>query len=216
MTEAGWGTDLETPAPKRRMVPVWVWACGGGCALLVVVLAIAAWFAAPRVKQWFERMNDPEVQWAELAQVLPFDEPRPEYKLQRVPMPFLQMWALRDGELLGYVLAAPHMPEDAVRQWFDHPEESPALKQSVKGLHSQKGRITVQGRQLECTRFMRENDAAERGGGADSIAVHIAFELTPPVGDSRVLFTLSTNNNTALTDDDVDEFLAPFRVGKDR
>ena len=73
-TELEWGG--EEPAPKKKrgcLLPTWLWACGGGCLLLTLLIGAGLFWGVGQVKN----LVDPEVQWPRLQKVLPFDE-RPE------------------------------------------------------------------------------------------------------------------------------------------
>src|SRR5262249_40196208 len=73
MADTTWSSE-EPTAPKKKSIPTWVWFCGGGCLLAVLVAIVGIALAIPMVA----RMKDPKVQWERLAHILPYDEQPPE------------------------------------------------------------------------------------------------------------------------------------------
>lgn len=40
MSEGDWSSEARGIEPPKRRVPLWVWGCGGGCALFLLVAVI--------------------------------------------------------------------------------------------------------------------------------------------------------------------------------
>ena len=64
---------LSVKPPKKRAVPSWLWFCGGGCLLAILLVIVGGIFVFSKI----EGATDGEVQWPLLNEVLPFDE-RPQ------------------------------------------------------------------------------------------------------------------------------------------
>ena len=74
MTEADWNPTEEAPPPRKRRFPRWaIFGCGG-CAAVLLVVTVAGVILGGR---WLKEVQDPEVQWPRLREVLPYDE-RPQ------------------------------------------------------------------------------------------------------------------------------------------
>ena len=66
--------DVLTDAPPRRGVPGWIWGCGGGCLILMVLLVGFTVFFFNKL----QRELGPEAAWPVIQTVMPFEEPHPE------------------------------------------------------------------------------------------------------------------------------------------
>ena len=73
MADTAWSSE-EPIAPKKTSIPTWVWFCGGGCLLAVLVAIVGVALAIPMIA----KARDPKVQWERLAHILPYDEQPPE------------------------------------------------------------------------------------------------------------------------------------------
>ncbi|MAE27860.1 MAG: hypothetical protein QF724_10195 [Planctomycetota bacterium] len=67
--------DLEALAskPTKRRLPTWLWFCGGGCLLAILLVILGGIFVFNKI----EEATDDETQWALLSEVLSYDE-RPD------------------------------------------------------------------------------------------------------------------------------------------
>lgn len=73
--ELEWGGEEDLPKKKRGcFLPVWLWGCGGGCLLAIVLSIGGGIYCVGKAKAFI----DPEVQWPRLQKVLPFEE-RPDH-----------------------------------------------------------------------------------------------------------------------------------------
>ena len=68
MPESEWSEEMAEP-PKKG-IPVWVWGCGG-CGLISMILVIVA---VAKGFEMVQEMTDPDIVWANVDEVLPFDE----------------------------------------------------------------------------------------------------------------------------------------------
>ena len=71
MTETNWG-ESEAPV-RKKSIPTWLWFCGGGCLLALIVSIVGGVLLFQKGKQMYEEGQDPEIQWAKVAEVLTYD-----------------------------------------------------------------------------------------------------------------------------------------------
>lgn len=66
--------DVLIDAPPRRGVPGWIWGCGGGCLLMMVLLIGFTVFTFNKL----QKAMGPEAAWPVIQSVMPYDEPQPD------------------------------------------------------------------------------------------------------------------------------------------
>jgi hypothetical protein len=221
MAESGWGTDDLQPLEKKRKVPIWVWVTCSGCLLAAVALALVLVLSIPHIKRWAATLNDPEVQWPKVAEVLPFDERPPETDIFRLPFPGMQGWKLttRDGQRTAILPAAEATRAAELRKVLHQPQKQSAFWPGADELEPQQGSIDVQGRALACTRMSKK--AKGKSEPADSAPADpggpypgIAIDVTPEGSAGVVLFIVHAERDADDLDDaEVERLLAPFRIG---
>lgn len=213
MSETSWGEN-EAPAPKKR-IPTWLWFCGGGC-LLAVVLAIVV--AALGVK-FFKDAMDPEKQWPHVAEVLPFDQRPPELHLIAGNTIGADFFVFQDDR--GFAVAIMRLrggnPSEGRRRIMDPSEKGGFMSMGARR-DMVVGKIHVQGRDLDVLRFHQEaphgKDEEESAGRAGP---SIWVDVTPEGGQYPVLVQLTRiRSDEAIGDEDVQKLLKPFHVGPDR
>ena len=101
--------EQEEVAPKKKGLPTWLWFCGSGCLVMVILFVVGIGWVVKEAK----KLADPELQWPKLAEVLPFEERPDNIELQmRIPVPF-DMFIMQDTntDVVGILM---HLPsEDA-------------------------------------------------------------------------------------------------------
>jgi hypothetical protein len=215
MVDANWGAE-EAPS-KRSRIPKWLWWCGGGC-LVALVLAVAAGFWLFKLgKQLVEEGRDPEQQWPKLQRVLPFEERPAGYQLTWGSTLLLETYALLDPEgRIGIVMRFRESQAASVEAQMMNPDYSGALL----GMGGRKDlstlKVVVQGRELEALRFYQEQGQDMDGDGRPDQGHTIVVRLTDEDAVAPVVLQLFTPGEGGLvppTEDDVRAFLAPFHVG---
>lgn len=73
-TNDRWDVKLEDAPSKRSGVPGWVWGCGGGCMLMLMLLIGGTWWVFGKVTTEF----GPEAAWPEVAEILPYGPRAPD------------------------------------------------------------------------------------------------------------------------------------------
>ena len=74
--EQDWSPQMVTDEPRSagRAFPVWIWGCGGGCLLMIVLVFGGLFWAGNK----FYSLMGPEAAWPQVAKIMPFGEERPE------------------------------------------------------------------------------------------------------------------------------------------
>lgn len=221
MTETSWGEGEV--APRKKSIPTWLWFCGGGCLLAMIVAIAGGAFLYSKGKQFITEGQNPEVQWPRVAEFLPFDS-RPE----GVELKFggglfgQEAYTFRDNH--GFVVILLHLGESAAKD--REKALDPQTKGGVFGMGKRRdavaATITVQGRTLKALRFQMEAKGAdEQPAPTEATESHagptIMVDVTPE-GSARPVFLQMTRlgGNEPVTDADVQRFLKPFHVGPDR
>jgi hypothetical protein len=218
MSAAEWtGETSELAKPPKKRVPTWIWACGGGCALVAVVGVLIAAFAFRFIK----KAIDPDLQWAALSQHLQFEPPHPNLHIFGMPVKLegMSMWMLTDtaGKQQATVLAAEASPKatETRNELFDATKEVSFMG---LGRHDpEPGELEIQGRRLHCLRYT--SLASDRKGGAmgkfmeQMQGASIVVDLAPEGSQELLAFILTRQGSSERIDDAaVVAFLAPFRI----
>lgn len=216
MVDANWGAD-EAPAKSSR-VPKWLWWCGGGCLLALVLAIIGGYMLFNVGKRLVEEGRDPERQWPKLERVLPFDQ-RPEgYQLNWGSSLMIETYALQDPEgRIGVVMRFPESQAGSVDAQLMNPDHSGALFGMGGRKEVSRLKLAVQGRELDALRYYQEQGQDMDGDGKPDQGHTIMVRLTDPGATEPVviqLFTPGPGGFVPPTEDDVRAFLAPFHVGK--
>jgi hypothetical protein len=242
MSDVGWGSDHLEP-PKKRKIPMWILGCGGGCMFLIGAMIVASLLLGPKVKRWFDNLSTPEVQWPELAEVLPYDAVPAGVTIERWPMPVWKIWKLeaRSKDLFAFVFSAPKGDDKGPwGVWVLDPKQAPMFAAQDGSFECSEGTLLVQGRELRSVRFMRTNmpppadvatekpaDPVDSSPDAMRIEDLLGRETIRGSGLDVVITTddsprvvlmwlVRGKQGETVTDEDAREFLAPFKIGTDR
>jgi hypothetical protein len=218
MSESNWG-ETEAPRPKKR-VPTWMWACGGGCLIALILGIAGGTFLFVQGKKMIEEGTNPEVQWKKLAETLPYDERPQDVKLILGWHLGADVYAFTDDH--GHQINLIHFPEfdEQKRSEFLNPKETNGFMGQGKRLNVTPATVHVQGRDLKGVRF-DQMDAEEKQEAAGMPKAGkgpaISLDLTSE-NDSGALFIQMTrvNGTDPIKDEEVLHFLKPFHVGPDR
>jgi hypothetical protein len=222
MTETPWGD--EEPPPKKKSVPTWVWFCGGGCLLALVLLAAGGFMLFGFIKNTM----DPEQAWPKLNAILPFDERPPELKmLAGLDMSLVgqQQFTLVDarGFMAQFMLVKGKQGNKMREDMFA--SETPKLTGNMGTIEFedvQRGTIDVQGRTLRVVRMkiglgwikkIMPDEEAEKGMGA---AVYVDLEPEGQDGMFWLQYTRQDPKGGPITDEELQRFFKPFHVGPNR
>lgn len=219
MAETAWTEESATP-PKKRRIPTWVWFCGGGCLLAVLVGVVALGI----VYRVVSKGMDPEAQKQALGKILPYDkwpaEMKPVFGMQLFGEQYtfedsrgfqeqIQLHRGRegsDGRKGMFQSEDPKFPKDLGVMKFDE------LKPAV---------VEVQGRDLHLIRmrmqfagFIAKMMPKEVREGLATMAF---VDLTPDDLDGMLLLQITrTRGEGPVTDEEIQQILEPFHVGPKR
>ena len=225
-------------APKRGGIPRWIWFCGGGCALMVLVGVIGLFVAG----RYFQKAMDPERQWARLGEVLPHDPAqRPAGELFGMKIPFqpVEFWVLHDpaAGLQAQIVSVGGAKSGEARREIFQSHADPGRRKL------EEGEVEVQGRTLQVTRMTVDPAAGaspaqpgaepepDSGGFMAEIRrkvnVHVnaasaVVDLSPAGSEDLLLLILSRagldeeSARMRIEDEEIQRFLAPFHVGERR
>jgi len=220
MAETTW-TEEQTAGPKKKSIPTWVWFCGGGCLLAVLLAVVAAGFGF----QFIKKATDPKVQWERLALILPHDEPTPpEMELGFGNQIGIEQYLINDSR--GFQLQIQNHPgkdgTQARKQMFETDKpEFPQNMVVMKFDAPEAGSIEVQGRTLKLFRTRMQfsgmlgkampAEAKEAMGG-------IAFvDLTPEGRAGMLMLQITKVKGTEpVSDEEIRMLLKPFHIGPNR
>jgi hypothetical protein len=218
MSAAEWtGETSELAKPPKKRVPTWIWACGGGCALVVVVGVLLAAVAF----RFFSKAMNQDVQWEALSHHLPFDARPPNTHIFGMPVKVegMSMWLLTDltNKQQGTVLAAEPGPKasETRNELFDATKEVSFMG---LGRHDpQPGEIEIQGRRLHCLRYTSLSSDSKGGSWGKFMqqmqGASVVIDLSPEGSQELLAFILTRQGSSERIDDAaVIAFLAPFRI----
>jgi hypothetical protein len=211
MTEASWGDEAAT---KKKRVPTWLWFCGGGCLIAVILLVIALAWALDQVKD----LGDPEVQLAALSESLPFDELPPETEFEfAIPLPFKwYIFSDRRGYAVVIFDVSASQAEELRRTLLE-----PAFTGQFMGMGGRRdpeaATVRVQGRDVSGVRFFQVAGASSGDAKVDARGPSIILDVTPEGRSGLVAVQIfRPSGEEKISDEEVIEFLKPFHVGPDR
>ena len=221
MVETTW-TEEQATGPKKRSIPTWLWFCGGGC-LLAVLLGVVAIGIGFRM---LNEARDVEKQWPRLTQILPCDDPRPPPEMQFVIGTHVAGDQYQFLDSRGFqVQFQNHTGTDGTKARKDmFAADNPKFPQNLvvmKFEDIQPGTVEVQGRTLRLLRMRMELPKALNKmipeEGRQGISSMAFVDLTPEGREGMLLVQFQRMKGTEpVADDEIREILKPFHVGPDR
>lgn len=186
-TELEWGGEEPSPKKKRGcLLPTWLWACGGGCLLLTLLIGAGLFWGVGQVKN----LVDPEVQWPRLQKVLPFDE-RPEgmQMITGMQMFGMENYTLMDLERglqisVYYFDDSDSSDADDSRWTFFDPEQETASASMIGRANEELGMLRIGSRDRKVMRFTQESfsfgsEEMKKQASGPCIAVDVTPEDSP-------------------------------------
>lgn len=181
MSEAEWGEETELPEPKKG-IPKWIWACGAGCLLMVIVAALGGFL----LFQAFGDMMDQDAQWAKLGAVIEVQEEQPEDvmiigmsgAMSLVPG-IDKAWQIHDQRFgrstpvqTQIFVSTGEGREELLEAFFSEEENDVGGVLGDMGIHGfELGTVQIQGREYRCARFQsfppKKEEAAAVGEAAE-------------------------------------------------
>lgn len=208
MTDTEWAD--ENPAPSKKLVPTWLWFCGGGCLLAVILAVVGGMWAMTKIEVY----TDEDVQYDNLANEIAFDERPAEWDFLMY-MPFPEgMWTFTDSR--GYMIMIMQVSEgdaeDTREQMFN-----PDFDGSVGGMGGRKdaefAEVMIQGREIDMMTYY-SSGPGQSGGSSGQAA---SLDITAPGDDGLLMMMIiRLSGSEKITVEDAAEVLAPFHIGPDR
>lgn len=163
MTDDDWGDDLETPMPTTKThIPRYVWNCGIGCLVFVVLSGIALWYFGAK---FIDSFMDQDVQWAALEEGADVQRPDSGWELMRIPFVHWvedidACWSVAVTEpasAAGFLILGTEPASQSVRRGVMQPDrsiEKYEFNVETNGRYEiERDTITVAGRELKVLRF---------------------------------------------------------------
>jgi hypothetical protein len=211
MSERNWGEADSTPTPKKKGIPTWLWFCGGGCLLALVLAIVAGYFLVSKVAE----SANPEKQWPKVAELLPFDERPPELTLLFGINFGMGVYTFTDSR--GYMAVLMHMPMGGAkdREKLMNPDSDMGFMGKRKDARASK--LKVQGRELDVLHFQHMgggSGGAEAGQPKIDKGPAVMIDLTKSDQSGFLIFQLvRVHSDEPIGDDEIISFLKPFHVG---
>jgi hypothetical protein len=228
-----WSTEVER-TPKKG-VPRWLVGCGIGCGLMLVLGLIAGVF----LWRGLTRMQDQDLQWERVAEVLPVTSPPEGFQVFGMPgfMPgFRDMWVFGTSDQSRSVVLLTLDSDPPPRDWGVLFDPEAGLDEQPEGmdvqgfLDAELGTLSVQGRGLRVLRYRtdpleEEGTASEpepeaeprllerlrEGVEAATRYAGARVDLTPLAGDPLILLEYHrTDSLERIEDAELVEFLSSF------
>jgi hypothetical protein len=209
MTEADWGSEGAGPKPKR--IPTWLWFCGGGCLIAIVLAVVAAVFAFQELKS----LGDAEKQLPVLSEKVAHDPLPPEMHFE-MRMPVLDWFVFSDERGYGWIIYAPGPAQAAeMRRMLLDPGFTGSFFGQGGRKEPREAVVRVQGRDVRGVRCIQLGGGSQPG--ADHAGPSIVLDVTPEGQSGLVAVQLvRVSGEDEIGDDDVRELLRPFHVGPER
>lgn len=220
MAESEWGEQVEEQRTTAKGgIPMWVWGCGGGCLLLMVLGVVAVGMFAKVFVEEIEKAQDPEVQQAVVAQYMDFDEWPEEYELMGVPMvsrmsemDMVMIFGESGGSMyMAMLMAFPETEKEGVDEIFD-PEFNSGGMFGMGGWENvSEGDLHIDGRDARYRRFEADSvNFSEEETSGPSMMIDLTGNGPEVV---LVQVTRIAGDEGELTDEEVLTFIGePFEV----
>ena len=206
MSGEEWVDTPEVPK-KKGGIPGWLWFCGGGCLIAVVLAVVAGFFMVGRFKQ----SMDQDAQWEKLAATIEMDA-RPEgwiiVGMDFVPMIPFDGFVFTDsgGRTFNLMILPPKEAGEMEEVFSGDFEGGSFLGMQSMEVESQ-GTIDIQGKEFPIVRFTQTVVVQGKQNGA-------LIDITPEDStDFWLLQAVVPGSQGAVTDEYIGKFLAPFHLG---
>lgn len=203
-----WANEPEVPK-KKGGLPKWLWFCGGGCLIAVVLAAIAGMFMVRQIKE----AADPEKQWGRVAEYIEYDA-RPTgwsiFGLGMVPgMDGFVFMDLSSGRSVNWMIL-PASEASSREEIFNEDFDGGGIPQVNQLSDTELGELEIQGRTLQVLRFTQN----ALGTGKQICAF---VDITPEEEQGLWLLQIVLPPGSGrVSDEFVRDFLAPFHIGPER
>lgn len=242
--EQDWHPRMESSVPlqepRERAFPVWIWGCGGGCLLLLVLfIGGSIW-----IGNWVTGKVGPEAAWPVIAELMPYGPEPPEgYQpmifaadtlegfLRSIPgmsdeqladldLPVEQQIYINrvegagiDTSLVGVIYVFPDGTTEERRDEILHQEATELTSGGQKTEPLREVELTFQGRTVTATRFAGINEFQRSFMEVDGPLQILEVDVSE--GRERPVVLHLTGPNQP-TEQDLQVFFEPFDVWRDQ
>lgn len=232
-----WHPQLEDDVHSGRSFPVWIWGCGGGClVMLMLFIGVSVWFGDKMMSTF-----GPEAAWPVIGEIMPYgEEPPADYSptlidprmitgmVSWVPgiskedldaeVPDMQVIVIdrtendQRGDFTAMFYRLPlGATEEDKREVMDAPAVSPGAGEvEISGVEALE--LTLQGRKITGRRFDADSQGPPNPFGSQTAVQVLEIDLSE--GRSRPLILQFTSNKKGAVLDGaaLEDFLAPFQL----
>ncbi len=229
MSDEDWGDIREAGSSKG--IPFWVWGCGGGCLLFILLLVAAGFWGYGVVMDAI----DPDKVWANVEELVEYDERHPDYAPifgLKIPFTDMEMYVfqqLQDGATLVDENGQPltldklKLDEDGLTVVIQVNASEDQTEDELEGMAFTDFPVTIQGITFDSVRLVVTSGtsgpfAADWGNDdMDEPPPMIMVNLSEALAhDDIYAIFLRANGGDEPTEADIQAFFAPFHIGPDR
>jgi len=198
-----WGDVAE--ASSKKGMPTWLFFCGGGCLIAVILTAVGGFFAVQFVKD----MVDPAVFWPKVDSLVTVDSPMPErfQPVMSISVAGTQQFQFLDKDTL--LLVQVFSPPSSEEAGFESNlfQEDPSFPGMMLE-HQDNGVMTIQGRELPFVEAKSDLIATKQ---------RVLFlNATTDGGELVIMSFIHDDGSRAIPREDVSDLLQVFHIGPDR
>ena len=219
MTETAWSDEGEVP-PQKKSIPTWVWFCGAGCLAALILGIVAAVIGIKLAKNAL----DPDLQWPEIAKILPYDE-RPSELTPVFGMNVgVEQYVLMDSR--GFKITIQRVGEkdagEAREKLFETtPPEFPTNMVVMKFEDLASAKVEIQGREVSVLRMRPQFEGLAKkmlpAEAQEQMGSMLFADVTPEGAQGLVLLQMQRmKGGGPIGDDELRDLLRPFHVGPKR
>ena len=214
-TELEWGNEEGAPVKKRGcFLPIWLWGCGGGCLLAIILSIGGGIYCVGKVKNAI----DPEAQWAKLDRILPFEERPGGLELMFGWSLGLEYYILMDVNT-GYMVSVYYFDSgDAAegREAFFNPEVEAGVMGVGERTDEELSTVLIGSRERQVMRFNQSNVEFQFGGvdtSASNSGYSAVVDITPEEDPGLVVVMfMAMDGQVEIPDEDLVRFFDDFII----
>lgn len=212
MSESQFTDEMEGLEKKKSGIPFWVWGCGGGCLVMLILLIGIGGYLFNTISE----LQDPEMAWPAVAEYLPFDE-RPDMTIFGGPTFMGTYFFLSDEEAdLACLIIAP--PEDMNAETMEEMELffDGEVQTGFMGFGEAEEinpiELTIQGIAFDALEMVQK-PVTFPGMDEEVPEKTQVLLLNFSTSDELILVQLFSMKNEEISSEAVEQFFAPFNLG---
>ncbi len=210
MSESQFTDEMEGVEKKKSGIPFWVWGCGGGCLVMLIILIGIGGYG---VSVWGE-ITDPEQVWPALSEYLPFDE-RPDLDVYGGETLFGTGFLIADKEsdVAGILILRSESDREVMDSFFKGD-----LETGFMGFGNSKEKnpimVTIQGQEFQALELVQEPFMLPGMGEGQDLPKETQLLLIYfSDKEEPMMMQLVSKTNSKIEADSIEDFFAPFNLG---